>query len=330
VRQTKDGRTIPVSARGSPIKIAEQVIGLSTIDRDLRFSRGLQEQLNQAQKMEAVGQLASGIAHDFNNLLTIINGYSDIALDLLSPDDASRKPVEEIRDAGIRAVALTGQLLAFSRKQIPEVKVVDVNETIDQIGKMLRRLIGENVQLTSIPGPDLAKVMIDPGQLEQVLMNLAVNARDAMKRGGNLTITTSNIQVANTFVAQHGDCLPVQHVLIAVSDTGCGMSKKTQDRIFEPFFTTKEIGKGTGLGLAVVHNLVKAAGGFIGIISELGKGTTFQIYLPAMNQLSSPAIMSGIAECSEGNDGFCPKKIVSTVLGPVHSSGPGSGLRLIG
>jgi two-component system cell cycle sensor histidine kinase/response regulator CckA len=281
VRRTKDGKEIPVSVQVSLIKEGEKVIGLSSINRDLRSTRGLQEQLRQAQKMEAVGQLAGGVAHDFNNLLCVINGYSEKLCGQLASDDPLAMPMQEIRNAGERAATLTRQLLAFSRKQVLEIKVVHLNETVEQAGKMLHRLIGEDVTLSTVLAPNLAQVKVDPGQLEQVLMNLAVNARDAMPQGGKLTIETMNVEIESSATGQ-GEIGPGRYVMLAVSDTGCGMDRQTQERIFEPFFTTKGVGKGTGLGLAVVHGIVKQSGGRIAVYSEPGHGTTFKIYLPAI------------------------------------------------
>jgi PAS domain S-box-containing protein len=282
VRRTKDDKEIPVSVRVSLIKEGDRIIGLSAISRDLRSTRGLQEQLRQSQKMEAIGQLAGGVAHDFNNLLTVINGYSEMLAANLHPDDPSRPLAEDIRKAGERAASLTRQLLAFSRKQMLEVKDVNLNETVEQAGKMLRRLIGEDVKLTTVLASNLAHVKVDPGQMEQVLMNLAVNARDAMPQGGNLTIETTNVELNEPYAAGQLDLCAGRYVMLAVSDTGCGMDDETQARIFEPFFTTKEFGKGTGLGLAVVHGIVKQSGGRIAVYSEPGHGTTFRIYLPAI------------------------------------------------
>ncbi len=282
VRRTKDGTEIPVSVRASLIKEGEKIIGLSSINRDLRSTRGLQEQLRQAQKMEAIGQLAGGVAHDFNNLLTVINSYSETMCGALPPNDPLAVPAQEIRKAGERAATLTRQLLAFSRKQVLESKAVNLNETVEKAGKMLRRLIGEDVRLTTVLAPTLAQVKVDPGQMEQVLMNLAVNARDAMPRGGKLTIETANVEIDEASATSQVEIGPGRYVLLAVSDTGLGMDRQTQERIFEPFFTTKGVGKGTGLGLAVVHGIVKQSGGRISVYSEPGHGTTFKIYLPAI------------------------------------------------
>ena len=284
IRIRKDGRRVEVSLSIAPMKDGGgRVVGASTIARDLTERKRLEEQFRQAQKMEAVGRLAGGVAHDFNNLLTVINGYSDITIGRLSAEDPLRLHVEEVRKAGERAAGLTRQLLAFSRKQVLRPEVIDLNEVVRETEKMLRRLIGEDIVLRVALGPGLGSVKADPGQVEQVLMNLAVNARDAMPRGGRLTIGTENVHLDEEYAARHVSVAPGRYVMLAVSDTGAGMDEETRARIFEPFFTTKEQGKGTGLGLSTVYGIVKQSGGHIWVYSEAGRGTTFKIYLPRVD-----------------------------------------------
>jgi signal transduction histidine kinase/ActR/RegA family two-component response regulator len=242
--------------------------------------RQAEEQLRHAQKMESIGTLAGGIAHDFNNLLTAIIGYSELVLSRLDTASPLRTKVEEIHDAGERAASLTRQLLAFSRKQALEAKVIDLNNIVTGMGKLLHRLIGEDIEQVMDLAPELGQVKADSGQIEQVIMNLAVNARDAMPEGGKLLILTANVEVGTDYARESLSVGPGQYVMLAVSDTGCGMDEETQQRIFEPFFTTKEKGKGTGLGLCTVYGIVKQNGGDIRVYSHPGRGTTIKIYLP--------------------------------------------------
>ena len=247
---------------------------------DITERKKLEEQLRQSQRMESVGRLAGGIAHDFNNLLTVVTGYSELLLGQLAGDSPLRKDLEEIKRAGERAASLTQQLLAFSRRQVLQPKVLVLNEVVSRMEKMLRRLIGENVELRSNPGAELWSVKADPGQVEQVLVNLVVNARDAMPGGGKLVIETGNAILDEEYSRGHLPVQPGHYVMLAVSDTGVGMDEKTMSRIFEPFFTTKESGKGTGLGLSTVYGIVKQSGGYIWAYSEPGKGSTFKVYFP--------------------------------------------------
>lgn len=283
-----DGSTFPVRWTCAPVCESEVIVGAVVTFRDIsevkqaqEALRRSEEQLRQVQKMEAIGRLAGGMAHDFNNLLTIIGGYSELLLDgILQPNDPGREAVEEIRKAAERAGGLTRQLLAFSRRQVVAPQVLSINDIIRDMSKMLLRLIGEDIQLSSSLAADLALVRIDPGQLEQILLNLAVNARDAMPRGGRLTLETANVTLDETYTRTHPEVKPGPYVMLAVTDTGCGMDAATQVRIFEPFFTTKEVGKGTGLGLATVYGIVKQSGGSIYVYSEVGIGTSFKVYLP--------------------------------------------------
>lgn len=269
------------SGSALPLRDAQgQLLGGLLVVHDVTERRRLQEQLVQSQKMEAVGQLASGIAHDFNNLLTVINGYSEVLALQCPPGDPRAELVRSIQRAGERAAGLTRQLLAFSRKQIIAPTVLDLNEVIANLLKMLARLLGEDIELRTNLHPHPALVNADRGQLEQVLLNLTVNARDAMPRGGRLTIETAELFLDEAAASQYVDLRSGPHIVLRVADTGCGMSPEVQARMFEPFFTTKEVGKGTGLGLAMIYGAIKQANGHIEVQSEPGTGTTFQFFLP--------------------------------------------------
>jgi signal transduction histidine kinase/ActR/RegA family two-component response regulator len=272
----------------------------ATVAREMSQAEGrrerarLEQQFRQAQKMEAVGRLAGGVAHDFNNLLTVITGYADLLLAGGNLQTPQRTALEEIRRAAERGGALTHQLLAFSRRQPFTPRVVQLNTLIVNMEKMLSRLIGEDIELITVPAAEPATTRTDPGQLEQVIMNVVVNARDAMPGGGKLIIETSNVQVDQTYAGPNVDLKPAAYVMLAISDTGMGMDSETTAHLFEPFFTTKGPGKGTGLGLATAYGIVKQSGGAISIYSEPGRGTTVKIYLPSAE--AKPAVEAAAAE----------------------------------
>ncbi|OFV99811.1 MAG: hypothetical protein A3F68_05025, partial [Acidobacteria bacterium RIFCSPLOWO2_12_FULL_54_10] len=259
-----------------------RVLRLHGIGQDITERKRLEEQFFQAQKMESIGRLAGGVAHDFNNHLGVIIGYSELLLERLGPNDPLRKNAGMIKEAGLRSASLTRQLLAFSRKQILELRILDLNEVVSELEKMLLPLIGEDIELVTSLDPVLGKVRGDSTQMAQVIMNLAVNARDAMHQGGKLTIETTNVDLDEAYTKAHVTAHAGPFVMLAVSDTGIGMDKETQLHMFEPFFTTKEKGKGTGLGLAMIYGIVKQSGGWIWVYSEVGHGTTFKIYLPRL------------------------------------------------
>jgi len=281
IRLHKDGTRLDVSISIFPIRNSVgEVLGAAGFTRDISAKLRMEKQLRQAQKMDAVGRLAGGIAHDFNNLLAAIRVHCELLTVQLDPDSGARSDAEEIIKAADRAAALTRQLLAFSRKQVMQPKVLDMNQTVREMDRMLSRLIGENITLDAALAPNLNLVKADPGQIEQVIMNLAVNSRDAMPNGGRMVIQTANVRVDEATRQQHPGLAAGSYALLSVADTGTGMDSTTQSLIFEPFFTTKDPGKGTGLGLSTVYGIVKQSGGHISVHSELGVGTTFKIYLP--------------------------------------------------
>ena len=282
-RRRKNGTIVDVELYAVPLMAQGAPRAAYGLYQDITARVALESQLRQAQKMEAVGRLAGGVAHDFNNLLMVIKGHTELLRDRVDSADPRYRRVEEIEKAADRAASLTKQLLAYSRKQVIAPKVLDLNALVADTGKMLTTLIGEDVELKFLPGSALGRVKADPGQIEQVLLNLAANARDAMPQGGKLTIETANVYLGQEYTRQHADLRQGPYVMLAVSDDGCGMDAETQSHIFEPFFTTKETGKGTGLGLATAFGIVKQSDGHIGVYSSPGQGTTFRVYLPRVD-----------------------------------------------
>jgi PAS domain S-box-containing protein len=284
----KDGINTALRVSGRAVCDGDKKTAFELFIEDVTERRALEQQLRQSQKMEAVGRLAGGIAHDFNNLLMVISGYSEFLLDRLGPDPALRGPAQEIAGASQRASSLTRQLLAFSRKQMLAPKILDLNGVVTENLKMLTRVIGEDIDLVMVPASSLGAVRADAGQIDQVIMNLAVNARDAMPSGGKLTIETSNVSLDEEYARFHAPLRAGEYVMLSINDTGLGMDSETQSHIFEPFFTTKGP-KGTGLGLSTVYGIVKQSGGYIWVYSEPGKGSTFKIYLPRVAERVEPA-----------------------------------------
>ncbi len=284
IRQRKDGKLIQISLTVSPIMDSSGIIvGASKIARDITGIKNTEEQLRQSQKMEAIGRLAGGIAHDFNNLLTSINGFTDMALAEVGKEGEVADYLAEVRKSGERAAALTQQLLAYSRKQILSPKLTNLNEVVTDMNRMLRRIIGEDITIRTTLHPNLGTVRVDPTQIQQIIVNLAINARDAMPGGGTLSLETANVFMDANFEAHHFEAPPGPFVMLSVRDTGTGMSPEVKARIFEPFFTTKAVGQGTGLGLSSVFGIVKQSGGGITFESELGTGTTFSVFFPLVD-----------------------------------------------
>lgn len=277
----KDGSWRILDSRASTIVNRDEAENIVIVNRDITDRKHLEEQFRQAQKMEAIGRLSGGVAHDFNNLLGVIIGYGEILQESTEPESPQRNCIDEILKAGHRGASLTRQLLAFSRQQVLDPRILDLNIVVKEMEKMLKRLIGEDIQLKTILDPQLGQLKADQGQIEQVIMNLAVNARDAMPQGGELRLKSENFYMDEQFVSRYPyPVLTGDYVLLTVTDTGIGMDATTKARVFEPFFTTKEKGKGTGLGLSLVYGVVKQSGGYIDVVSELGQGATFKIYLP--------------------------------------------------
>src|SRR5579885_994236 len=311
----KDGGSIVVRLSGRTIHDENKTTFLEIFAEDITERRLLEQQLRQAQKMEAVGRLAGGIAHDFNNLLMVISGYCEFLLERIGPDPGVRGPAQEIAKAAKRATSLTVQLLAFSRKQMLAPKLLDLNGVVTENLKLLTRLIGEDIDLVMLPGGELGLVKADPNQIEQVIMNLAVNARDAMPHGGHLVIESANVRLDESFARTHAGVEPGEYVMVAVSDTGMGMDADTQTHIFEPFFTTKGP-KGTGLGLSTVYGIVKQSGGYITVSSEPNKGTTFKVYLPrvsAAGETRAPQPPVAVSDTQQGQETILLVEDESTV-----------------
>jgi len=302
----KDGTEFPAEASISKLELANEFT-YTVMLRDITARkeaedalRQTEDKLRQSQKLESIGQLAGGIAHDFNNLLTAINGYSELLLKQLDDVSALSK-VQEIKKAGERAALLTYQLLAFSRKQVLQPVVLDINTVVSEMKNILARLIEENIQIVAVLDQSLGNVKVDPGQLSQVILNLTVNARDAMPKGGRLTIETANVDIDEQMADRYVSVEPGRYVMLAVSDIGIGMNEETKARVFEPFFTTKEAGKGSGLGLSTVYGIIKQSGGSIWVYSEVGQGTIFKIYLPRVEKEKPPT------EDSEARVGKLPR-----------------------
>jgi PAS domain S-box-containing protein len=316
----QNGKVITVRLSGCAIRGERGETFFELCAEDVSEHRALEEQLRQAQKMEAIGRLAGGIAHDFNNLLMVISGYCEFLVEGTASDPKLHGPAKEISNAAQRATTLTRQLLAFSRKQMLAPKVLDLNAIVTENIKMLTRVIGEDIELIMVPEEDIGAVKADPGQIEQVIMNLAVNARDAMPKGGKLTIQTANVTLDENYARFHAPLKPGEYVMLAISDTGIGMDSETQNHIFEPFFTTKGP-KGTGLGLSTVYGIIKQSEGYVWVSSERGKGTAFKIYLPRVTATGEPVgvmQLEEVAKVEAGNEVVLLVEDESTLRGLVR------------
>src|SRR5271165_1026386 len=297
----RDGGTIPVRISGSLLQDAEGAEHFEGYVEDMTQQSALEQQVRQAQKLEAVGRLAGGMAHDFNNVLVVIKLCTELMLRQITPESPLSKPLLQVSNAADRAAALTRQMLAFGRQQLMQTRIINLNSVVSETLQMLRRVIGEDIQLATKLSSTVSNSRLDPDQVAQVILNLAVNARDAMPEGGTLHIETSNVELDDTYTKDHPPVQPGRYVMLAVSDTGCGMDKSVLPRIFDPFFTTKEVGKGTGLGLSIVYGIVKQSGGYIWVYSEPGHGTTFKLYFPSTAAaLESPVLCSEITSRPAG------------------------------
>jgi len=297
----RDGSTIPVRISGSILQDAEGAEHFEGYVEDMTQQSALEQQVRQAQKLEAVGRLAGGMAHDFNNVLVVIKLCTELMLREITPESPLSKPLLQIAAAADRAAALTRQMLAFGRQQMMQTRIINLNSVVSETSQMLRRVIGEDIQLVTRLDRAVNNSRLDPDQVAQVILNLAVNARDAMPGGGTLHLETSNVDLDEAYTKEHPPVQPGRYVMLAVSDTGCGIDKSIVPRIFDPFFTTKEVGKGTGLGLSIVYGIVKQSGGYIWVYSEPGHGTTFKLYFPATNAaLDGPAVRSETMSRSAG------------------------------
>ncbi len=297
----RDGSTLPVRISGSLIRDPDGTEHFEGYVEDMTQQSTLEQQVRQVQKLEAVGRLAGGMAHDFNNVLVVIKLSTELMLRQITPDNPLSKPLLQVSNAADRAAALTRQMLAFGRQQMMQTRIINLNLVVNETSHMLRRVIGEDIQLVTQLSDTVEHSRLDPDQVAQVILNLAVNARDAMPEGGTLHIETANVELDDAYTKTHPPVQPGRYVMLAVSDTGTGIDKSILPRIFDPFFTTKEVGKGTGLGLSIVYGIVKQSGGYIWVYSEPGHGTTFKLYFPATTAaLDSPVLRNEIASRPAG------------------------------